>query len=135
LIIVEAGFKKVKIASSTQVLGEAYVDNIQKYLELFPKGRLPSGKAARSDKKNIESNFKWFFQNYEYDWNTVLQATARYVDEFEKKNFLYMRNSQYFISKMSPDRTRESELANYCSAIKSGDTDDTPSDHFKDHVV
>lgn len=37
-------------------------DNIDKFLNIFPKGKLPSGKPARVNKKNIEDAFKWFFK-------------------------------------------------------------------------
>lgn len=104
------------------------------YLEIFPKGKLPSGKQARADKKNIRSNFEWFFKTYSYDWETVIKATKLYVDEYETKNFLYMRTSQYFISKSNPDRTRDSELANYCAQIISGDYQ-ADTNHFSEKVV
>ena len=107
---------------------------VKEYLEIFPKGKLPSGKQARADKKNIKSNFEWFFKNYKYDWDTVIKATKLYVDEYETKNFMYMRTSQYFICKANPDRTRESELANYCAQIISGDYQDD-SNHFSEKVV
>jgi len=110
------------------------LDNISQYIELFPKGKLPSGKPARADKKNLENNFKWFFANYSYTWDTVLKATAFYVDEFEKVNFMYMRTSQYFIRKKEDGNTFASELANYCSIVESGDDLDTDN-HFKQNVV
>lgn len=116
------------------VAGNDFKENIIKYLELFPKRKLPSGKLARSDKKNIESNFKWFFKTFEYTWETVLTATAHYVDEYEKKNYLYMQTSQYFISKTQPDKSKMSELANYCSMIIEG-TDMNDDNHFKERVV
>jgi hypothetical protein len=116
------------------VAGNDFKENIVKYLELFPKRKLPSGKLARSDKKNIESNFKWFFKTFEYTWETVLTATAHYVDEYEKKNYLYMQTSQYFISKTQPDKSKMSELANYCSMIIEG-TDMNDDNHFKERVV
>jgi len=109
-------------------------DSITQYLDLFPKGKLPSGKLARSDRKNIKSNFEWFFKNYEYTWDVVIRATALYVDEYEKKNYLYMKTSQYFISKMNPDRTRDSELANYCSSVVNNDYE-TDENHFSEKVV
>ena len=114
--------------------GNDFKENIVKYLTLFPKRKLPSGKLARSDKKNIESNFKWFFKTFEYNWETVLTATAHYVDEYEKKNYLYMQTSQYFISKTQPDKSKMSELANYCSMILEG-TDMNDDNHFKERVV
>jgi hypothetical protein len=117
-----------------QIAGDDFKENIVKYLNLFPKRKLPSGKLARSDKKNIESNFRWFFKTFDYPWDIILKATAHYVDEYEKKNYLYMQTSQYFISKTQPDKSKMSELANYCSMIVDGvDMDD--DNHFKEKVV
>jgi len=127
-------FPKEDIAKASVKITEATDDYIEKYVMLFPKGKLPSGKQARADRRNLKANFIWFFKNYKYDWDTILKATALYVDEYERKNFLYMRTSQYFISKMNPDRSRESELANYCSQIISGDYQDDSS-HFSEKVV
>lgn len=109
-------------------------DMVGKYLEIFPKKKLPSGKMARADKRNIKVNFEWFFKTYKYDWETVIQATKLYVDEYEAKNYMYMKTSQYFISKMNPDKSRESELANYCSMIVNNDYEDS-SNFFSDKVV
>lgn len=95
-------------------------DFIGQYLELFPKGKLPSGKSARVNRRDIEKAFKWFFQNYDYSWDTILKATAYYVDSFEKQRFMYMRNSQYFIGKTNPDKTKDSDLASYCEIILNG---------------
>lgn len=93
---------------------------IAKYLELFPPGKLPSGKSARVNKADIEKAFRWFFKNYTYDWSVILKATAYYVDTFEKNKFLYMRNSQYFIRKQITGVNFESDLANYCEIILNG---------------
>jgi hypothetical protein len=106
---------------------------IDKYLLIFPKGKLPSGKSARVNRKNIEQAFKWFFDNYEYDWDTVLRATLYYVETYEKTNFMYMKNSQYFIRKQVTGVTFDSELANYCDIILNGE-DDEPA-HFTERVV
>lgn len=118
------------VVSSTDITD----DYIEKYVMLFPKGKLPSGKQARADRRNLKANFIWFFKNYKYDWDIILKATALYVDEYERKNYLYMRTSQYFISKMNPDKSRESELANYCAQIISGDYQDD-TNHFSEKVV
>lgn len=109
-------------------------DCITQYLDLFPKGKLPSGKLARSDRKNIKTNFEWFFKTYDYSWDVVIRATALYVDEYEKKNYMYMKTSQYFISKMNSDRTRDSELANYCSSVVNNDYDSDDT-FFSEKVV
>ena len=107
---------------------------IDEYLQLFPKGKLPSGKLARSDRKNIRANLEWFIKTYSYDWETIMRATALYVDEYEKKNFMYMKTSQYFISKMNTDKSRVSELADYCSAVVNNDYENDDN-HFSDKVV
>lgn len=108
---------------------------IEDYLSIWPPIKLPSGKYARVAQKNIESQFKWFFSNYDIDWKTVLQATSMYVSEYELKGYKYMQTSYYFISKSLPDKTRNSELANYCMMIQEGITDTTNPNHFSDRVV
>lgn len=128
----EVSSELIKLSTvKTLDINEAYLD---KYVSLFPKIKLPSGKYARADKKNLKTQFTWFFKTYGYNWDDVLKATAIYVDEYEKKGFLYMKNSQYFISKANSDRTRESELANYCAMIKSG-IDPSSEEFFKEKVV
>jgi hypothetical protein len=110
------------------------LDNIDKYLSIFPRGKLPSGKPARVNKKNIEEAFKWFFKNYTYDWDIILRATWYYIEIYEKNNYKFMRNSQYFIRKQNTDKTWDSELANCCEIIINGEDEDTSS-HFSDKVV
>lgn len=99
---------------------------IEEYIDIWPSIKLPSGKYAKGDKKNIEINFKWFFKNYPYSWETIMKATEMYVTEYEKKNYLYMRTSQYFIKKQEADKSITSELANYCMLIESGIEDTGP---------
>ena len=110
------------------------VDNIDAYISLFPKLKLPSGKYARSHKVNIKTCFDWFFKNYDYSWNTILKATSFYVQDFESRNYMYMMTSQYFICKTKIDRTKESELANYCDMYEDGTLVQQPN-HFSDKVV
>jgi hypothetical protein len=128
--------EKIPVAKKTAKKPSLVIteDCITQYLDLFPKGKLPSGKLARSDRKNIKSSFDWFFKTYEYSWDVVIRATALYVDEYEKKNYMYMKTSQYFISKMNPDRTRDSELANYCSSVVNNDYE-TDDNFFSERVV
>lgn len=110
------------------------IDNLDAYINIFPKLKLPSGKYARSHKNNIKTCFQWFFKNYDYSWNTILKATSFYVQDFESKNYLYMMTSQYFICKTKIDRTKESELANYCEMYEDGTLNQQPT-HFSDKVV
>jgi hypothetical protein len=121
---VESFFHVQKKKTAMQSMGNDYATNIEKYLLLFPKLKLPSGKPARSDKRNVETAFKWFFENHDYTWEIVLGATARYVDEYERKNYLYMQTSQYFIRKQQADKTWGSELGNCCASLLNGDDQD-----------
>lgn len=131
---VESFFHVQKKKTNNQIMGKDYSENISEYLLLFPKVKLPSGKAARSDKKNVETAFKWFFENHQYSWETILKATAMYVDDYEKRNYMYMQTSQYFVRKQLADKTWGSELANWCAVVESGDMSDNDN-HFSEKVV
>jgi len=130
---IDSYFKTSKKKTAKAVMGDNFMVNIETYLELFPKFKLPSGKYARADKANLEGNFKWFFESHSYSWETIFDATRLYLDEYERQGYKYMRTSQYFIRKQSPDKTYDSELANYCDMITNGETgiDDT---HFSEKV-
>jgi len=108
--------------------------DVEEYLDVFPRGKLPSGKPARVNKKTVADGFTWFLKNYDYKWETIIEATKMYVDEYETKNYLYMRNSQYFIRKNNVDKTWDSELANYCELVLTGYTGED-SNHFSEKVV
>ena len=126
-------FKASKKKTSKAVMGENFMVNIEVYLDLFPKFKLPSGKYARSDKKNLEGNFRWFFETHSYTWETIFDATKLYLDQYERQGYKYMRTSQYIIRKQNADKTYDSELANYCDMIINGDTD-IDDKHFSDKV-
>ena len=72
-----------------------------------------TGKYAKGKKKNIQENLMWFFQEYDYSWDTIFKATDIYLAEYFAKNYEFMRTAMYFIKKLK-DGTAESELANYC---------------------
>ena len=132
---IDAYFKISKKKTSVCKMGENYMEKIEEYLKIFPTFKLPSGKYARSDKKNLENNFRWFFDNHEYSWETVLESTKRYVDEYEANGYKYMRTSQYFIRKQNAaEKSFESELANYCDMLNNG-TETYNDFKFKEKVV
>lgn len=131
---VEMYFNIEKKKTAKQLMGDDYQKNIEEYIKLFPAIKLPSGKYARSDKKNLESAFRWFTSTYDYSWDTILKATAAYIDEYERNNFMYMQTSQYFIRKQQPDKSWSSELANVCARIESGDTE-PDTNFFSEKVV
>lgn len=123
----------LKSTPSKKTIVSVTPDMIMEYLELWPAIKLPSGKPARSDKRNIEGNLKWFMTNYSYSWDIILKATALYIDDYESRGYKFMRTSQYFIKKSDSDRTIQSELANYCELYKTGEID--LGNKFTDTVV
>ena len=130
---VESLFKVHKKKTDTQIMGDDYQTKIKTYLELFPKLRLPSGKAARSDKKNVETAMRWFQENYDYSWDTILKATEAYVIDYQMRNYKYMQTSQYFIRKQNSDRTWGSELANWCSDLVNDNVQNSDN-YFSENV-
>jgi hypothetical protein len=126
-------FKKTKKKTVSALMGEDYITMMLNYLEIFPNKKLNSGKPARVNVKNLEGAFKWFFETYDYSWETILNATEKYVSEYELKRYEYMRNSQYFIRKQNLDKSFESDLATYCELVVSG-ADEVPT-YFRDNIV
>jgi len=131
---IEMLFKPLKKLLNIDLLGTDFKERIQEFIEIFPTHKLPSNKYARGNAKNIEVNFMWFFQEYpDFTWDTILEATEKYVEEFRLKNYEYMRTAMYFIKKLK-DGTPESELANYCD-IALNSEDYVPQRQIKSRVV
>ena len=126
-------FIQAKKKTDIQLMGKNFVDQINIYREVFPNKRLPSGKPARVNVKMLSESFRWFFETYDYTWETILLATEKYVSEYEMKRFEYMRTSQYFLRKQNLDKSFESELANYCELVISG-AGEMPN-YFKETIV
>lgn len=126
-------FKRTKSKASKDLMGEDFLQKIQEYVEIFPNRKLSSGKYARTNVKNLESSFRWFFATYDYSWELILEASEKYVKDYEMRNFEYMRTSQYFVRKQNIDKSFESELANYCELIKT--TPDIDQVYFSEDVV
>lgn len=126
-------FKRTKKKTSQDLMGQDFVRNIEKYVEIFPNKKLSSGKYARVNAKNLEAPFRWFFENYDYNWEEIMKATEKYVDEFSVRRYEFMRTAQYFIRKQNIDKSFESDLATYCEIIRSGD--DEEQVYFSEKVV
>lgn len=133
---VDGLFRVQKKKTTKDLLGDNFSEMLDKYLALWDMGKLPSGKPARAAKGNVESAFRWFFENYSYSWDLIIKATKIYIDEYERKTprYLYMRNSQYFVRKQASDKSWSSDLADYCENVKNG-TNESQSDHFSEKVV
>lgn len=126
-------FRKSKKRTSKDIMGEDFDICIKAYNEIFPAKKLGSGKYARTTVKNLEAGFRWFFQNYTYDWKVIYEATKKYVEEYKVKNYEYMRTSQYFIRKQNSDKSFESDLATYCDMIQDGSPNE--EDIFREKIV
>ena len=126
-------FRKSKKKTSKDLMGDNFENKIKLYNSLFPAKKLGSGKYARTNVKNLEAGFRWFFDTYDYDWKTILQATYKYIEEYKMKNYEYMRTSQYFIRKQNTDKSFESDLATYCDMLNEGGSDE--ENIFKEKVV
>ena len=120
----ESFFKVQKRKTSNQLMGKDYKQKLEQYREMFPNMKLPSGKAARSAVGNLEKNFRWFFDNHNYDWDTIMKATAHYLDSQEKRQWKFCRTSQYFIRKNDL-----SDLADYCEIVLTGGDADEKTHH------
>ena len=77
--VIEKKASKKKTADTK--IDKLYVDA---YINIFPNIRLPSNKLARSHEKVITENFKWFLNEYNFSWDTILKATELYVSEYAK---------------------------------------------------
>ena len=130
---IDGYFKRSKKKTSTDLLGHNFMQNIEAYVHIFPNKKLSSGKYARVPAKNLESGFRWFFENYDYDWETIFQATQKYVGEYESKNYEYMRTAQYFLRKQNVDKSWDSDLATYCEYLK--DNPDDEQVYFGELIV
>jgi len=115
----ETYFVKRKKKVTKEVLGDDFLNKVEEYREAFPSRRLPSGELARQSVKELQDKFVWFFKTYpQYDWDLVLDATDYYNITYERKNYMYMVTSSYFIKKTNP-QTKEttSKLADYCEQL------------------
>lgn len=130
---IEGYFKKSKKKTSKTLMGDDFLENIKTYNECFPATKLPSGVYARVNVKSLENAFRWFFQEFDYSWDVVIQATEKYVEEYSINRYNYMRNSQYFIRKQNTDKTWDSTLATYCDMISQDDYE--PPVFFKEKIV
>lgn len=126
-------FKKTKKKASAELMGEQFILKINEYVEIFPNIKLSSGKYARVNPKNLEVPFRWFFETYDYDWNTIINATHKYVTEYSVTRYEYMRTAQYFIRKQNTDKSFESDLATYCELILNNP--DHERNYFKERIV
>ena len=126
-------FIKAKKKTSIQLMGKKFSTNLNEYREVFPAGKLPSGKPARVNVRSLENAFRWFFETYDFSWDEIIKATKMYVNSYEDNQFMYMKTSQYFVAKEDKNKVKSSDLADYCDMIRDGV--EPEDNHFKEKVV
>jgi len=122
--------KKLKIE---ELLGPNFAENIERYNQMFPKEKIDD-RFMRNSQRNLEVNFRWFFENNSFTWEQIFNATDLMLKEFRMKNYKYMRNSLYFIKKQDAGRMILSDLATYCER-HSNSGDYVPETFFKTKVI
>lgn len=118
--------------SNNALMGDNFEVNAEKYNNIFPRMKLGSNKPARAPIKEILTAFKWFFDEYTYDWETIIQAASMYIESERAKGFKFTRTSKYFIRKQDQDKSWTSDLASYCDLVLNGE--DFEEDDFKAKV-
>jgi hypothetical protein len=128
----DALVKPIKKLTNIELLGSNAQENIDAFIETFPGIKLPNTKYARGNTKGITENFMWFFQEYDFEWETILLATETYVEEFRRKNWEYMRTAMFFIRK-NDKGIESSDLATYCEVLEAGGVEEERT--IKSNVV
>ena len=105
--------------SKRKVLDANDLEKIKEFVNLFPKVATPTSRRLRSTPLNLEKKFRAFFVEYNYDWETILKATRKYVLSFDQNNLTYMKSAEYFIMK-----DKMSLLANFCQEVLDGGGED-----------
>ncbi len=127
-------FIKAKKKTAADIMGKDYLENVKKYRETFPTGKLPSGVPARNNVKILTENFRWFFDEFDYTWDEVHKAVNIYIAQYRAVDWEYMQNSQYLIAKQDKHKVKTSKLADYCDMARDGIEPDE-NFHFKEKVV
>lgn len=127
----DSNFKmeKSKVTKRKQ-LDNNDLENIKKFVSLFPRVATPTNRRLRSTPLNLQNKFRAFFIQYDYDWETILKATKKYVLSFDENNLTYMKSAEYFIMK-----DKVSLLANFCQEVIDGGGEDEERTELIVHKV
>lgn len=81
------------------------------WYNLFPTGVKSGGYMVKSGKQICQKKLNNFIKTHpEYTKEQILEATKRYISDFQKANYAYMKIAPYFIEKGGV-----STLEDYCS--------------------
>lgn len=109
-------FKKNR-RKAEKIVTDEFESKVREFILIFPKGKLPHGKPARTSFREVKDKLVNFKIKYpQYDWDIILDAATLYVAEYKSKNYEYMKTAGNFINK-----NNESLLADYCEMIVNED--------------
>lgn len=92
---------------------------IDEWVDLFPRGVKSGGRLVRSDKQSCLRKMKVFLREYDYDKDTILNATRKYVQSKANDGYSYMRCAVYFIYRVDTSRSdKVSDLASWCDQVQ-----------------
>lgn len=106
------------IPDSSLIRGVAPVEKVSKLVEdyraIFPEGvRNAGGEYLKGNDKDITSKMNTFVNKYKYPVETILGATANYVNQQAREQYKWCSAAHFFISKNGV-----SKLATECEAFR-----------------
>lgn len=96
---------------------------VENYVNLFPAGIKSGNYYVKSSPKSVSRKMMLFLREYDYDDETILNATKMYVDNMSLRNYEKMRTCYNFIIKDGV-----SDLASYCENYLNSDKSDINND-------
>lgn len=123
LILEEKGYIEGNELVNKELNEQALNAKAIQFSRYFPPIRLPSGVHARGRLYQIKQKLSIFLQQYSYDWDTIFQATEKYVHFYRSKGYMYMQNASNFIL----DKNGDSTLALECDSLAETEAVDNES--------
>lgn len=102
---------------------------VQNFRNIFPKGVTTGGKYVRSSSKDCEKKLKQFIKEYEFENETILKATEKYVSRYQMQGYKFMKTASYFILK-----DKVSALADECEMLSEDDSNGSNGNLFMSGV-
>jgi hypothetical protein len=130
----EVTAEDIAVSGVDQLKAKIKTDNvdswINEWLDLFPRGVKTNGKPVRSNAKECARKMEWFLKEYDYDKDTIMEATRAYTESKRQVGYEFMRCATYFIFRVeSSIKDKTSDLAAWCDQIihnkQSPSTEDT----------
>jgi hypothetical protein len=89
---------------------------VKRFREAFPKGIMTGGKYVRSSTKDCSKKLKQFIKEYEFDEETIIAATEKYVSRYQMQGYKFIKTASFFVIK-----EKISALADECEMLSEAD--------------